>query len=120
MDIIIMYHGYMTISNGSVTLNTGLNTPGGNFDELPRTNYPTDQNFMLGGKFDLGSILGNIVGMIAEPIGSLFKGIFGGPSPPTPGAPLTQAAPPITYHPEAHRSRKSAISRQIEALPDLD
>jgi hypothetical protein len=121
MDIIIMYHGYMTIANGSVTLNTGLNTPGGNFDELPRTNYPTDNNFLLGGKFDLGSILGNIVGMVAEPIGNLFRGLFGGPSSSS-GVMGTQASPGITQHPEAAYTkapRKSAISRQIE-LPELE
>jgi len=60
--------------------------------------------------------------MVAEPIGNLFRGIFGGPSAP-PGVMGAQAAPPITHHPEAvytKAPRKSAISRQIEALPELE
>jgi hypothetical protein len=57
MDIIIVYHGAMTVSGQSVTLNTGLVTPGAPILQLAKVSFPHETDMYSGGKFDLGSIL---------------------------------------------------------------
>jgi hypothetical protein len=104
LDIIVLYHGSMTISGGSVTLNTGLSAPGRAIPELPKTTFPKETDFYSGGKFDLGSILSSIPGRILSGLSGLVSGLLGSPEP--------NEHPVITKARRAVRALPS-ISRQI-------
>jgi hypothetical protein len=94
----------MTISGGSVTLNTGLSAPGRAIPELPKTTFPKETDFYSGGKFDLGSILSSIPGRILSGLSGLVSGLLGSPEP--------NEHPVITKARRAVRALPS-ISRQI-------
>jgi hypothetical protein len=70
LDVIVIYHGTMTIAGDSVTLQTGLVSPTAPVAGLSKTTYPKETDFYAGGKFDLGSILSSIPGRI-------FRGLSG-------------------------------------------
>jgi hypothetical protein len=74
LDIIVIYHGTMTIAGGSVTLQTGLVTPGAPIPGLAKTTFPKETDFYSGGKFDLGSILSSIPGRIFRGLSGLVSG----------------------------------------------
>jgi hypothetical protein len=103
LDIIVSYHGKMTIAGGSVTLQTGLITPVAVMAGLAKTTFPRETDFYAGGKFDLGSILSSIPGRI-------FRGLSG------------LLSPEEGEHPAFKKIRGAvrsipSISRQIAALP---
>jgi hypothetical protein len=66
MDVIIIYHGYMVVAGGSVTLNTGLatRTTDTTGPEVAQVSFSRDTDFYIGGKCDLGSLLASIPGRI--------------------------------------------------------
>jgi hypothetical protein len=75
LDIIVIYHGTMTIAGGSVTLQTGLVTPRAPIPGLAKTIFPKETDFYSGGKFDLGSILSGIPGRIFRGLSGLVSGL---------------------------------------------
>jgi hypothetical protein len=77
MDIIVVYHGAMTISGQSVTLNTGLVPPGAPIPALTKVSFPEETDMYSGGKFDLGSILSSIPGRILRSLSGLVSGLLG-------------------------------------------
>jgi hypothetical protein len=77
MDIIVVYHGAMTITNQSVTLNTGLVPPGAPIPQLTKVSFPQEIDMYSGGKFDLGSILSAIPGRILRGLSGLVSGLLG-------------------------------------------
>jgi hypothetical protein len=55
LELIFVYHGYMTVSGTNVTLNVGFN--GNPTAEMTKISYPTSEGsegYFQGGKFDLG------------------------------------------------------------------
>jgi hypothetical protein len=110
LDIIVIYHGTMTIAGGSVTLQTGLVAPGAPIPGLAKTTFPRETDFYSGGKFDLGSILSSIPGRI-------FRGLSGLVS--------VLLSPEEGEHPAMKKIRSAvrsipSISRQIAALPQAE
>jgi hypothetical protein len=105
MDIIVVYHGAMTIAGQSVTLNTGLVPPGAPIPQLAKVSFPQETDMYSGGKFDLGSILSAIPGRIMRGLSGLVSGLSGllGPEEETAPAPRRRALP--------------SISRQLRELP---
>jgi hypothetical protein len=77
MDIIVVYHGAMTITKQSVTLNTGLVPPGAPIEQLTKVSFPQETDMYSGGKFDLGSILSAIPGRILRGLSGLVSGLLG-------------------------------------------
>jgi hypothetical protein len=110
LDIIVIYHGTMTIAGGSVTLQTGLVTPGAPIPGLAKTTFPKETDFYSGGKFDLGSILSSIPGRIFRGLSGLVSGLL---------SPEEGEHPAIKKIRSAVRSVPS-ISRQIAALPQAE
>jgi hypothetical protein len=110
LDIIVIYHGNMTIAGGSVTLQTGLVTPGAPIPGLAKTTFPRETDFYSGGKFDLGSILSSIPGRIFRGLSGLVSGLL---------SPEEGEHPAIKKIRSAVRSVPS-ISRQIAALPQAE
>jgi hypothetical protein len=110
LDIIVIYHGTMTIAGGSVTLQTGLVTPGAPIPGLAKTTFPKETDFYSGGKFDLGSILFSIPGRIFRGLSGLVSGLL---------SPEEGEHPTIKKIRSAVRSVPS-ISRQIAALPEAE
>jgi hypothetical protein len=78
LDIIVIYHSFMTIAGGSVTLQTGLVTPAAPVAGLAKTTFPKKADFYACGKFDLGIILSSIPGRIFRGLSGLVSGL---PSP---------------------------------------
>jgi hypothetical protein len=76
LDIIVIYHGSMTIAGQSVTLQTGLIAPGAAVAGLAKTTFPKETDFYSGGKFDLGSILSSIPGRIFRGLSGLVSGLL--------------------------------------------
>jgi hypothetical protein len=110
LDIIVIYHGTMTIAGGSVTLQTGLVTPGAPIPGLAKTTFPKETDFYSGGKFDLGSILLSIPGRIFRGLSGLVSGLL---------------SPEEGEHPAFKKIRSAvknipSISRQIAALPEAE
>jgi hypothetical protein len=110
LDIIVIYHGTMTIAGGSVTLQTGLVTPGAPIPGLAKTTFPRETDFYSGGKFDLGSILSSIPGRIFRGLSGLVSGLL---------------SPEEGEHPAIKKIRSAvksvpSISRQIAALPEAE
>jgi hypothetical protein len=110
LDIIVIYHGTMTIAGGSVTLQTGLVTPGAPIPGLAKTTFPKETDFYSGGKFDLGSILSSIPGGIFRGLSGLVSGLL---------------SPEEGEHPAMKKIRSAvksipSISRQIAALPQAE
>jgi hypothetical protein len=110
LDIIVIYHGTMTIAGGSVTLQTGLATPGAPIPGLAKTTFPKETDFYSGGKFDLGSILSSIPGRIFRGLSGLVSGLL---------------SPEEGEHPAIKKIRSAvksipSISRQIAALPEAE
>jgi hypothetical protein len=108
LDIIVIYHGSMTIAGQSVTLQTGLIAPGAAVAGLAKTTFPRETDFYSGGKFDLGSILASIPGRIMRGLTGLVSGLL---------------SPEEGEHFAFKTARKairaiSSISRQIAALPE--
>jgi hypothetical protein len=104
MDIIVVYHGAMTIASQSVTLNTGLVPPGAPIPQLAKVSFPEETDMYSGGKFDLGSILSAIPGRIMRGLSGLVSGLLGSEEEATPTpAPRRRALP--------------SISRQLRELP---
>jgi hypothetical protein len=66
----------MTIAGGSVTLQTGLVTPGAPIPGLTKTKFPKETDFYAGGKFDHGSILSSIPGGIFRGLSGLVSGLL--------------------------------------------
>jgi hypothetical protein len=110
LDIIVIYHGTMTIAGGSVTLQTGLVAPGAPIPGLAKTTFPRETDFYSGGKFDLGSILSSIPGRIFRGLSGLVSGLL---------SPEEGEHPAIKKIRSAVRSVPS-ISRQIAALPEAE
>jgi hypothetical protein len=77
MDIIVVYHGAMTIAGQSVTLNTGLVPPGAPVPTLTKVSFPQETDMYSGDKFDLGSILSSIPGRILRRLSGLVSGLLG-------------------------------------------
>jgi hypothetical protein len=77
VDIIVVYHGAMTIAGQSVTLNTGLVPPGAPIPQLAKLSFPHETDMYSGGKFDLGSILSSIPGRIMRGLSGLVSGLLG-------------------------------------------
>jgi hypothetical protein len=97
----------MTIAGGSVTLQTGLVTPGAPIPGLVKTTFPKETDFYVGGKFDLGSILSSIPGHIFRGLSGLVSRLL---------------SPEEGEHPAFKKIRSAvssvpSISRQIVALP---
>jgi hypothetical protein len=110
LDIIVIYHGSMTIAGGSVTLQTGLITPVPAMTGLAKTTFPKETDFYAGGKFDLGSILNSIPGRIFRGLGGLVSGLL---------------SPEEGEHPAFKKIRGTvrsipSISRQIAALSEAE
>jgi hypothetical protein len=110
LDIIVIYHGTMTIARGSVTLQTGLVAPGAPIPGLAKTTFPKETDFYSGGKFDLGSILSSIPGRIFRGLSGLVSGLL---------------SPEEGEHPAFKKVRSAmksipSISRQIAALPETE
>jgi hypothetical protein len=110
LDIIVIYHGTMTIAGGSVTLQTGLVAPGAPIPGLAKTTFPKETDFYSGGKFDLGSILSSIPGRIFRGLSGLVSGLL---------------SPEEGEHPAMKKIRSAvksipSISRQIAALPEAE
>jgi hypothetical protein len=110
LDIIVIYHGSMTIAGGSVTLQTGLVTPVAPIPGLAKTTFPREPDFYSGGKFDLGSILSSIPGRIFRGLSGLVGGLL---------------SPEEGEHPAFKKIRSAvrsvpSISRQIAALPQAE
>jgi hypothetical protein len=101
MDIIVVYHGAMTIAGQSVTLNTGLVPPGAPIPQLAKVSFPQETDMYSGGKFDLGFILSFIPGRIMRGLSGLVSGLLG--SEESEPAPRRRALP--------------SISRQLRELP---
>jgi hypothetical protein len=107
LDIIVIYHGTMTIAGDSVTLQTGLITPVAAMAGLAKTTFPRETDFYAGGKFDLGSILSSILGRIFRELSGLVSCLL---------------SPEEGEHPAFKKIRGAvrsipSISRQITALP---
>jgi hypothetical protein len=79
LDIIVLYHGAVTIAGGNVTLNTGIvpNMSGEDITKLNKVSFPKETDVYSGGKFDLGQILTSIPGRIFRGISGLVSGLFG-------------------------------------------
>jgi hypothetical protein len=77
MDIIVVYHGAMTVAGQSVTLNTGLVPSGAPIPQLAKVSFPHETDMYSGGKFDLGSILSAIPGRIMRGLSGLVSGLLG-------------------------------------------
>jgi hypothetical protein len=110
LDIIVIYHGTMTIAGGSVTLQTGLVTPGAPIPGLAKTTFPRETDFYSGGKFDLGIILNSIPGRIFRGLSGLVSGLL---------------SPEEGEHPAFKKIRSAvrsvpSISRQITVLPQAE
>jgi hypothetical protein len=110
LDIIVIYHGTMTIAGGSVTLQTGLVSPGAPIPGLSKTTFPKETDFYAGGKFDLGSIMSSIPGRIFRGFSGLVSGLL---------------SPEEGEHPVFKKIRGAvrsipSISRQIAALPQAE
>jgi hypothetical protein len=103
MDIIVVYHGAMTIAGQSVTLNTGLVPPGAPIPKLAKVSFPQETDMYSGGKFDLGSILNAVPGRIMRGLSGLVSGLLGSEEEPPASAPRRRALP--------------SISRQLRELP---
>jgi hypothetical protein len=111
LDIIVIYHGTMTIAGGSVALQTGLVTPGAPIPGLAKTTFPKETDFYAGGKFDLGSILSSIPGRIFRSLSGLVSGLL---SP-------EEGEHPVWKHVRsAVKYTMPSISRQIAALPQAE
>jgi hypothetical protein len=78
LDIIVLYHGSVTIAGGNVTLNTGIvpNMTGEDITKLNKVSFPKETDVYSGGKFDLGQILTSIPGRIFRGISGLVSGLF--------------------------------------------
>jgi hypothetical protein len=113
MDIVFVYHGYMTISGQSLSLNVGFD--GTISPDHPKVSYPQSEGsegYFQGGKFDVGSLLELVpaVGPILKQGWNLISGLFSSEPQYVPPPPQQ------IYHPEAYRAkppRRRAISRQI-------
>jgi hypothetical protein len=110
LDVIVIYHGTMTIVGGSVTLQTGLVSPGAPVAGLSKTTFPRETDFYAGGKFDLGSILSSIPCRIFRGLSGLVSGLL---------------SPEEGEHPAFKKIRGAvrnipSISRQIAALPEAE
>jgi hypothetical protein len=110
LDIIVLYHGSMTIAGGSVTLQTGLVAPGAPIAGLAKATFPKETDFYAGGKFDLGSILSSIPGRIFRGLSGLVSGLL---------SPEEGEHPAIKKIRGAMRSIPS-ISQQIAQLPEAE
>jgi hypothetical protein len=110
LDIIVIYHGSMTIAGGSVTLQTDLASFGAPIPGLSKTTFPKETDFYAGGKFDLGSILSSIPGRIFRGLSGLVSGLL---------SPEEGEHPAFKNIRGAVRSIPS-ISRQIEALSQAE
>jgi hypothetical protein len=79
LDIIVLYHGSVTIAEGNVTLNTGIvpNMSGEDISKLNKVSFLKETDVYSGGKFDLGQILTSIPGRIFRGISGLVSGLFG-------------------------------------------
>jgi hypothetical protein len=123
LELIFVYHGYMTVSGTNVTLNVGFN--GNPTAEMTKISYPSSdgcEGYFQGGKFDLGELLEAVpvVGPLLKTGYHLISGLIGDSSGPsgvtTPGTVTTYVT-----HPEAYRSRprgRPSISRQIQYEPE--
>jgi hypothetical protein len=100
MDIIVVYHGAMTVSGQSVNLNTGLVPPGAPIPQLAKVSFPQKTEMYSGGKFDLGSILSVIHGRIMRGLSGLVSGLL---------EPEEEGESPV----------KSAIRCGVRALPRI-
>jgi hypothetical protein len=109
LDIIVLYHGWMTIAGQSVTLNTGLTAPGTSIPDLLKTTFPRETDFYSGGKFDLGSILSSIPGRIVKGLSGLVSGLLGSED--------KDEHPVIKYARRAAR-KVPAIVKQITEEPE--
>jgi hypothetical protein len=110
LDIIVIYHGNMTIAGGSVTLQMGLVTPEAPIPRLAKTTFPKETDFYAGCKFDPGSILSSIPGRIFRGLSGLVSGLL---------------SPEEGEHPAFKKIRGAvrsipSISRQIAALPQAE
>jgi hypothetical protein len=105
MDIIVVYHGAMTVASQSVTLNTGLVPPGAPIPQLAKVSFPQETDMYSGGKFDLGSILSSIPGRLMRGLSGLVSGLLGSDEESS-GAVVPK-----------RRSLPGSISRQLRSLP---
>jgi hypothetical protein len=99
----------MTIAGGSVTLQTGLVTPGAPIPGLAKTTFPKETDSYSGGKFDLGSILSSIPGRIFRGLSSLVSGLLSPEEGKHPAFKIRSAVKSVP-----------SISRQIAALPQAE
>jgi hypothetical protein len=106
MDIIVVYHGAMTVASQSVTLNTGLVPPGAPISQLAKVSFPQETDMYSGGKFDLGSILSAIPGRIMRGLSGLVSGLL--------GTEEESSAPTVAPR---RRVLPGSISRQLRELP---
>jgi hypothetical protein len=109
MDIIVVYHGAMTVASQSVTLNTGLVPPGAPIPQLAKVSFPQETDMYSGGKFDLGSILSAIPGRIMRGLSGLVSGLLGPDEESSSAAVVPK-----------RRSLPGSISRQLRSLPSED
>jgi hypothetical protein len=110
LDIIVIYHCTMTIAGGSVTLQTGLVSPGAPIPGLSKITFPKETDFYADGKFDLGSILSSIPCRIFRGLIGLVNGLL---------------SPEEGEHPAFKKIRGAVrnipiISRQIAELPEAE
>jgi hypothetical protein len=117
LELIFVYHGYMTVSGTNVTLNVGFN--GNPTAEMTKISYPTSQGsegYFQGGKFDFGEHLEavSVVGPLLKTGYHLISGVIGDNSGQsgvaTPGT-VTTYVP----HSEAYRTRL-----QVDVHPSQD
>jgi hypothetical protein len=109
MDIIVVYHGAMTVSGQSVTLNTGLVPPGAPIPQLAKVSFPHKTDMNSGGKFDLGSILSAIPGRIMRRLSELVSGLLG---------PEEAGEFPVKFAIRRGVRALPSITRQIRELPE--
>jgi hypothetical protein len=111
MDIIVVYHGAMTISGQSVTLNTGLVPPGAPIPSLTKVSFPQETDMYSGGKFDLGSILSAIPGRILRGLSGLVSGLLG---------PEEEKEHPVVSMVRKGVKAIPSMVKQIRALPEYE
>jgi len=80
LHIIIIYDGWMTISNQNVSLNTGLLRPeqGFSIPALVKMPYPPYSDFYMGGAFSLSNLLSGIGSHLFSGIKGLLSGLIFG------------------------------------------
>jgi hypothetical protein len=80
--MIVVFDGFMTISNQNVNYNTGLlkTEAGFTIPSLTKMPFPSVTDFYQGGAFSLGNLLSGIGSHLLSGIKGLVSGLFSGDS----------------------------------------